>query len=172
MVLEAPVGLGDHPGVESRAGHHREVLAVHRPGVQPAAVAVQPDPHRLGEVVRDLQVRSQEVRGAGGQDRHGRVHSGHGVDAALDGAIATPDEQDVHALLSCATSVFGCVAALLHLMPQRVGHSLPGQDLPELGQAAAEALATVRHHGDVRRAGLLFPGRSAHTFRQRASHSP
>src|SRR6185312_483941 len=40
---------------------------------------------------------------------------------------------------------------------------------PQLGQAAAEALARVRHHGDVRHAGPSFPGRSAHTFRQRAS---
>ena len=47
-----------------------------------------------------------------------------------------------------------------------------GQDLPELGQATAEALARVRHHGDVRHAGPSLPGRSAHTFRQRASHSP
>jgi ATP-binding cassette subfamily B protein len=42
-VLRPPVGVGDHPRIEARARHHREALAVHRAGVQPPPVAVQPD---------------------------------------------------------------------------------------------------------------------------------
>jgi len=148
------------------------MLTVHRADVHAAVVSVQPDPHRLGDVVRDLQVLRQEVRRSCGQDRHRRVRPGDGVDAALDGAIAAPDEQHVNAPGSRATRVLGCAAALGYLVPPRSGHAFGGQDLPKIGQATAEALARVRHHGDVRQARLSFPGRPAHTFRQRASHSP
>src|SRR4029077_13475052 len=60
--------------------------------------------------------------------------------------------------------VLGSAAALLNLVPQRVGDALPGQDLPQLGKASAEALPGMRHHRDV--------SHRAQTFRQRASHSP
>jgi hypothetical protein len=167
-VLRTPVGVGDHPGVEARARHHHEALAVDRPCVQPTPVAVQPDLHRLGEIVRYLQVRRQQVRGPGGQDRHRRVGPRHRVDAALDGAIATPDEQHVSPLGGGPAGVLGCAAALLHLVPQRVGDAFPSQDLPQLGQAATETLARVRHHSNV--SHLLRPfasgPRTARTHRK------
>ena len=148
-VLRAPVGVGDHPRVEARARHHHEALAVHRPGVQPSPVPVQPDLDRLGEIVRYLQVGRQQVRGPRGQDRHRRVGPRHRVDAALDGAIATPDEQHVDALGGRPAGVLRCAAALLHLVPERVGDAFPSQDLPQLRQAAAEGLARVRHYSHV-----------------------
>jgi hypothetical protein len=148
-VLRAPVGVGDHPRIEARARHHHEALAVHRPRVQPSSVPVQPDLDRLGEIVRYLEVRRQQVRGSGGQDCHRRVGPRHRVDAALDGAIATPDEQHVRPLGDGPAGVLGCAAALLHLVPQRVGDAFPSQDLPQLRQAAAQALARVRHYSDV-----------------------
>jgi hypothetical protein len=148
-VLRAPVGVGDHPRVEARARHHHEALAVDRSRVQPSSVPVQPDLDRLGEVVRHLQVRRQQVRGPRGQDRHRRIGPRHRVDAALDGAVATPDEQHVDPPGGGPAGVLGCAAALLHLVPQRVGDAFPSQDLPQLGQAAAEALARVRHYSHV-----------------------
>ena len=162
--LRAPVGVGDHPRVEAGACHHREALAVHRTGVQPPPVPVQPDLYRLGEVVRNPQVRRQQVRGPRGQDRHRRVRPRHRVDTALDRAVAAPDEHHVSPLGRGPARAGGGAAALLHLVPQRVGDAFPGQDLPQFGQAAAEALPRVRHHGDV--------SHRAQTFRQRASASP
>jgi hypothetical protein len=129
-VLRAAVGVGDHPRVEARARHHHESLAVHRSGVQPSSVPVQPDLDRLGEIVRYLEVLRQQVRGPRGQDRHRRVGPRHRVDAALDGAIATPDEQHVDPLGGGPAGVLGCAAALIHLVPQRVGDAFPSQDLP------------------------------------------
>jgi hypothetical protein len=155
-VLHPPVGLLDHAGVESRPGHDREVLAVHRPGVQRAAVPVQPDPDRLGEIVRHSQVRRQEIRRAGREDRQHGPRPGHGVDAALDRPVTAPDEDHLGAVGQRAAGAPGRLAALGHLVPQRVGESLPRQHLPELGQPAAEALAGVCHHRDLRHGSLRF----------------
>jgi hypothetical protein len=149
LVLRAPVGVGDHPGVKARARHHHEALAVDRARVQPTPVAVQPDVDRLGQIVRHLEVRRQQVRGPGGQDRHRRAGPRYRVDAALDRTIATPDEQHVDPLGGGPAGVLGRAAALVHLVPQRVGDAFPSQDLPQLGQAAAETLARVRHHSNV-----------------------
>jgi hypothetical protein len=147
-VLHPPVGLLDHAGVEPRAGHHREMLAVHRPGVQRAAIPVQPDPHRRGEVGGNMQVRREEIRGAGRKDRQHRLRPGHGVDAALDRPVAAPDEDHLGAVRQRPASILRRLAALRHLIPQRIGDSLPRQHLPQLPQTATEVLACVRHHRD------------------------
>jgi len=117
------------------------MFSVHRAGVEPAPVTVQSDADRLGEIVRHVQVRRQQVRGSRGQDRHGgiRIRVRHRVDAALDGAVATPDEQHVGPLGRCFLCVLGGLAALLDLVPEGIGHAFEGQDPPQLGQAAAEA---------------------------------
>jgi hypothetical protein len=115
------------------------MFPVHRAGVEPAPVTVQSDPHRLGELVRHVQVRRQEVRGPRGQDRHGGVRARHRVDASLDGAVATPDEHHVGSLGRCFLRVLGSAAALLYLVPEGIGHAFEGQDLPQLRQAAAKA---------------------------------
>jgi hypothetical protein len=164
LVLRAPVGVRDHPGVKARARHHHEALAVDRSGVQPSPVPVQPDLHRLGEIGWHLEVRRQQVRGPGGQDRHRRAGPRHRVDAALDRAVAAPDEQHVNPFGGGPARVLGRAPALVHLVPQRVGDAFPGQDLPQFRQPAAETLACVRHHGNI--------SHLSQTFRQRASHSP
>src|SRR6185437_5408143 len=48
--LCGPIGVGDYPGIEACAGHHRETLAVDRTRVYPAPVAMQPDLNRRGEI--------------------------------------------------------------------------------------------------------------------------
>jgi hypothetical protein len=68
------------------------MLAVHRSGIEWAALPVQPDPHGLGEIGGDLQVLGQEVRRPGRQDGQDGLRPGHGVDAALDRPVAAPDE--------------------------------------------------------------------------------
>jgi hypothetical protein len=138
-VLRAPVGVGDHPRVEACARHDREMFPVHQAGVYAAPVTVQPGSHRLGEIVRHVQVRRQEVRGPRGQDRHGGVRARHRVDASLDGAVAAPDEHHVGPLGRCFLRVLGGAAALLYLVPEGIGHAFEGQDPPQLGQAAAKA---------------------------------
>ena len=125
---------------------------------------MQPDPHRLGEIVRHVQVRRQQVRGPRGQDRHGGVRVRYRVNASLDGAVATPDEQHVGPFGRRPPRVLGSAAALLHLVPEWIGHAFEGQDPPQFGQAAAKAFPRVRHHGDV--------SHRVQTFRQRASQSP
>jgi undecaprenyl-diphosphatase len=175
-VLHAPISVGDHPRVEASASHHRETLAVHRAGVQPAPVPVQPDLHRLGKIARNPEVHREQIGGPRGQDRHRRVRSRHRVDAALNRAVAAPDEHHVSPLFRGLARIPGGAAALAHLVPQRVGNAFPGQDLPQLRQATAQALPRVRHHGYFSHA--RFPSRAgpssrrAQTFRQRASQSP
>jgi len=132
-VLHPPVGLLDHAGVETCTGHDREMLTVHRSGIQRTAVPAQPDPDRLGEAVRNTQVRGQQVRRAGREDREHGLRPGQRVDAALDHPVAPPDEDHVSAVRQRAAGVFGCLAALGHLIPERVGESLPRQHRPELG---------------------------------------
>ena len=66
LVLRAAVRVADHARVEAGACHHREVLAVHLPHVEPLLPAVQSDRHGLGDVVGDVEVGREEVRRAGG----------------------------------------------------------------------------------------------------------
>ena len=159
--LHSPVGFLDHPGVESRAGHHREMLAVHRSGVERAALPVQPDPHGLGDIGGNLQVLRQEVRRPGRHDGQDGLRPGHGVDAALDRPVAAPDEQHLGALRQRAAGVFRCLAALRHLVPERIGHALPRQHPPELPQAALGALARVCHDSDRPHDPASVPARLA-----------
>jgi hypothetical protein len=100
------------------------VLAIHRSGVEPPPVPVHAYANGLGEVIGDPQVHRQEVRRAGWQDRHGHARPRHRVDAALDGTVATPDEQHVSTLRHGAASVFGRESALGHLVPDRIGDAL------------------------------------------------
>jgi hypothetical protein len=101
---------------------------------------VQPDLDGPGEIVRHVQVRRQQVRGSRRQDRHGRVGARDRVDAALDGTVTTPDEHHVSPAGGGPPRVLGSAAALLHLVPQGIGHAFKGEDSPQLGQAAPKAL--------------------------------
>ena len=55
LVLQAPVGVADHQGVEAGAGHHREVLAVDHAEVERPAVAVEADLDGLLDRGRDAR---------------------------------------------------------------------------------------------------------------------
>ena len=59
------------------------------------AVTAEADRHGLLDVLRDAEVGSEQVRSAGRENRERRVRAGHRVDAALDGAVAAPDEEQL-----------------------------------------------------------------------------
>ena len=159
-VLHPPAGVLDHPCVEPGASHHREMLAVHRSGVQQALLTVQPGPYGLGEVGRDLQVRREEIRRAGRQDRQHGLRPGHGVNAALDRPVAAPDEDHLSAQSQRAASALRRFAALRHLVPERISNALPRQHLPKFPQTATEALTSVRYNSDPPHGiGLRVSGR-------------
>ena len=137
-VLERPVRLLDHRRVESDPGHDREVLAVEASDVESAPLAAKPDRDRLLDVLRDAEIRGEQVGGAGRQDRKRRVGTCERVDAALHRPVAAPDEEELGALVTCALHLFRGVAALRHLDPERILDTLARQFPPQLGQAAAE----------------------------------
>ena len=143
-----PASLIMRASSEPRASHDREVLTVQRAGIESAGLAFQPDPHRLREVGRDLQVRRQEIGRASGQDGQDSVRPGHRIDAPLDGPVAAPDEYHLSALRQGTARVFRCLPAFRHLVPERVGDAFPRQYLPELTQPATETLTSVSHHRD------------------------
>ena len=149
-VLSVPSASLDHRGVEADAGHDREVLAVEASDVELAPLAVQPDRDGLLDVLRDAEVRREQVGGAGRQDRERCVRAGERVDAALHHPVAAPDEEQLGALGERRFDLLRRVRALRHLDPERVVDALPRQLAPQLGQAAAERLAGVGDHRDLR----------------------
>ena len=83
LLQAAAARISDHRRVEADAGHDCEALAVEAADVEPAATPVQPDRNRLLDLLRDPEVRREEVRRAGGHDREGGGRSGEDVDAPL-----------------------------------------------------------------------------------------
>src|SRR5262249_50301192 len=63
-VLEPAVGFADHRSVEAGAGHDPEALTVEAADVELAALAPQPDRDGASDVLRDVEVRGEQVRGA------------------------------------------------------------------------------------------------------------
>ena len=131
----------------------------------------QPDRDRLLDVRRDAQVRREEVRGAGGDDREARVPARELADAAADGAVAAPGEHEVGALVEGAAHLRGRLLGLRHLVPERVRVPAVGEDAAQLRQTAAERLlgvgddrdphdaaGTLRRDGDLARAGAALAG--------------
>ena len=94
-VLQAPFRLLDHRGVEAGAGHDGEPLPIEAAEVEHMAVTAEADRHGLLDVLRDAEVGREQVRSAGRENRERRVRAGHRVDAALDGAVAAPDEEQL-----------------------------------------------------------------------------
>ena len=76
--------------------------------------------------------------------------AGQRVDAPLHGPVATPREDQVGALVESAAGTLVRLAALRHLVPERVGDALGGEDPPQLVETTAETLARVGHHGHRR----------------------
>src|SRR6266536_3019827 len=101
-----------------------------RARIQRTTFTLQPDPHRLGEIGRNLQVRRKEIRRTGRKDGKDNLRPCHRVDTALDHSVASPYEDHLSALRQRVASVLGCLAALRHLIPKRIGQTLPRQHRP------------------------------------------
>ena len=145
-VLQRSVGVADHQRVEAGAGHHREVLAVDLADVETPPVAVQADRDRGADVLRYLEVRREQVRGAGRDDRERDVGAGHRVDAALHHAVAAPHEDQVGAGGERLADALRRHLRLRHLEPQRIDDAGGRQLVAQLAQAAAERFPGVCHH--------------------------
>ena len=74
--------------------------------------------------------------------------SGERVDAALHHSVAAPDEEQVGAFGEGALDLLRGLAALRHLVPERIRHALLLELAPKLDQPAAEGLARVGDDGD------------------------
>jgi len=152
--LHAPAGSLDHLRVESGACHDREVLAIDGARVEFAARAMQAHHDRSGEVMRDVQVRGKQIRGAGRQDRERGIGPGDGVDAALHHPVATPDENEIGSFCHCAARVLRRPPAFVDLVPERLANPLAREYLAQFAQATAHSLTRVRHHCDRRHCSL------------------
>ena len=148
-ILQGAVGLPDHRCVKARSGHDGESFAVEPTDIELAPVAVEADHDRLLDVLRDAEVRREKIGSAGRQDRERRLRAAHRVDRALDGSVASPDEEQIGALRERALHLLRCEAALRHFDPDRIADSLTREFAPELHQAAAERFAGVCDHGDL-----------------------
>ena len=142
------VGVADHRRVEAGAGHDGEALVVEPADVEPPAVAVQADGDGALDVLRDAEVRREQVRGPGGDDGERRVGPGEHVDAAPHGPVAAPGEDEVGALVERAPHLLGRLLGLRHLVPERVLDTGRGERAAQLGQPAADGLARVGDDGD------------------------
>ena len=137
------------------------MLAVEAADVESAPLATKPDRDRLFDVLRDVEIRGEQVRGAGRQDRERRVGAGERVDAALHGPVAAPGEEELGALVKCTLHLFRGVAALRYLDPERIVDSLAREFPPEFGQAAAEGLPGMGDDRDLRHFRPLVAARFA-----------
>src|SRR6266536_776972 len=147
--LQVALGVADHLRVETHPGHDRDVLAVHLAEVEPAALAMQPDADRLGQVVRDPEVGGEQVGRTSRDDGDGGPRTGQRVHAPLDHAVTAPDENQASAMLERLPDLPGRLPALRHLVPQWVCHPHVAQLLTQLVQPAVEGLPPVRDNGDL-----------------------
>ena len=67
-VFERAVRVPDHRGVETGAGHDGEPLAVEAADIELPPITAETDRDRLLDVLRDPEVRREQVRGAGRED--------------------------------------------------------------------------------------------------------
>ncbi len=104
----------------------------------------------LLDVLRDVQIRRQEVRGAGRNDRDRDIASVESVDAPLHRPVASPYEDELRALLDRATELSGSLATLGHFVPERIRNALTLELASEFEQPAPERLAGVRNDRDGR----------------------
>ena len=87
--------ISNHRGVEARAGHDREALAVEASDVEAAALAAQPDRDGLLDVLRDPEVGCEQIRRARRNDREAHRRAGEHVDAPLDHPVPAPGEDEL-----------------------------------------------------------------------------
>ena len=158
-ILRAAVGVADHARVETCARHDREVLAVHLPQVELPLPAVEPDVHGFRDVVRDVQIRCEQVRRSRRKDRESGIAACHHVDTALHHAVAAPREDRLCAFLERLLDPLGRVLALRDLRPDRIRDSGSLEHLPELLEPPTHRLARVGDDGDLGH-GVLSPAAS------------
>ncbi len=181
-VLQTGVSFLDHQRVEACAGHHGEMLAVGRGRVEPPAVTLEPDPHRLLDGLRDGQVVREEVPRTRRQDGQDRVGAGEHVYAALHHAVPTPYEDKLRPEVEGFTNAVGGLLALGDLEPVDIGETCIRQSPAQLGQPATHRLARMRHDGHRPRLGrralsdihdrkLAARGEPMHSSLPRGSHS-
>ena len=138
-VLERAVGLLDHRRVESGAGHDGEVLAVELSHVELAPLAAQPDRDRALDVLRDAEVRREQVRRAGRQDRERRLRSRRPSSTQRCTVPSPPQRRAARRLRSSARFTCFDTKRLFGTSIQS-GSSTPWRCelAPELGQPVAE----------------------------------
>ena len=90
--------ISDHRGIEARAGHDREALAVEAADVEAAALAAQPDLDGLLDVLRDPKVGCEQIRRARWDDRKAHGRAGEHIDAPLHHPVPAPGEDELCAL--------------------------------------------------------------------------
>ena len=133
-ILQAAVGVADHPRVEARAGHDREALAVEAPDVEAAPAAGEPDLHRLLDVLRDSEVGREQVRGSGRDDRDGRA--GAGSTSMQRCTMPSPPHTKIRSA-SCASALSTCLGARRLFGTSRQNTSDDAAALRVLGAAPA-----------------------------------
>ena len=144
------VGAADHRRVEADAGHHREALVLEPADVEPPARAAQPDrrPRASMSVGMPRFVANRFAVPAGMTAR--RASSpGELADAAPDGAVAAPGEDEVGALVERPPHLLRRPLGLGHLVPERILDPLRREHAAQLGQPAVEPLLRVRDDGDL-----------------------
>ena len=107
VLQPAVAGVPDHRGVEARARHDGEALAVEAADVEPAVGPCRPDRRRPADVLRDAEVGREQVRGAGGHDREARIGAREHVDAALHHPVAAPHEDELRAFVPAPADLLG-----------------------------------------------------------------
>ena len=125
------------------------MLAVDRPDVERAPGAPERDRDRLLDVLRDLEVRREQVGGAGGSDRERHAGAGEHVDAALHRAVAAPGDDELGSLVERTLDLLRRLAALRHLVPERIRDAGLLELPPERQEPVAERLAGMGDDGDL-----------------------
>ena len=107
------------------------------------------DRDHLLDVLRDLEMGREQVGRAGGSDRERHAGAGEHVDAPLHRAVAAPGDDELGALVEGTLDLLRRLAALRHLVPERIRDPGLLERLPERQEPVAEALAGVRDDRDL-----------------------
>ena len=87
--------------------------------------------------------------------------AGEDVEAALHGAVAAPGEDELGPLVEGPLHLLRRLAALRHLVPERIVDAGLLEDAPELDEPAPDRLAGVGDDGDARHRAPAVSSRRA-----------
>src|SRR6185312_16743796 len=96
------------------------------------------DRHRLLDVLRDAEVRREQIGGPRRHDGKRDVGPRESIDTALHHPVASPDDEQVDTVFEQPLDLLGREPALRHLDPPWVDDTLALELPPQLGQATAE----------------------------------